>query len=284
MKKVSIAIVIVLALIFCCSGIIVLMATGIISKGDNSDYFIKENDITPHYDIKIPLESGMVDIAETLEGLVVAPENSNIVYEVEKVNEKFKALVSVGDYVKQGEPLYIDNNGNNVLATHNLSIVAQEVGEAFYLEVFAYNDLTISLTIDAKYQNSIGNIVFTTKAADGGVVTLELVKIDSVVTEDRVEVVLKCPFDLYNNTPLDVMVKYEEIEGLTVIPEEFVFKGKDGHVYIQVIDNIDNEGTAVPKDVYLDVYKYESGNYIVRDILDGYFAVYSQEEKFFEQQ
>ncbi len=283
MKKTGIAIVAILMLLLCCSVIVALMATGIIQKGDNNKYLIKSNEELPRYDVGTPLASGEVDITEEIEGFVIAPENSTVSFKLEDVSENFNLLVKVGEYVEEGEMLYIDNNGNNILAPHNLSVTKIDLNNGFLMEVYIYKDLVISLDIKAKYQRNIADIEFTTNY-EGEIKELNLVEIYSDVNDDRVNVILNCPFDVYQNTKMDVLVKYDTLEGLTLISEEFVFVSEDGRPYIHVVEEGEYSNNGEVKDVYLDVYSYDEGKYIVRNILDGYFAVYSQEEKFFEKQ
>lgn len=280
MRKTGIVIIVILTMILCCTGVIVMMATGIIQKGDNEKYYFESgNNKNPNY-VKTSLGSGSVEISEILEGCVVS-ENTHKTYEIDKVNDRFSINFQTGDFVSTGQVIYVDNSGNNVIAPCDLLITKLILNNEFYMETFEYRDLSIKVFIKAEYQDKMNNIDFSTTDKNGEIVNLKLKNINSYVEDGRIEVLLECPFDLITNTEIDVNVLYDTVDGLTKIPSDFIFESIDGKPYIHITDSMDVEYT---EDVYLDVYSVSDEYYVVRDKLDGYFAVYTKEEKFFDKQ
>lgn len=278
MRKTSIVIIVILTIIMCCTGLIVMMATGIIQKGDNKNYYFESANSKKNSYIKTSLNSGSVDISEKLKGCVVS-ENEHGVYEVANVNDKFSVDVKVGDYVSTGQVLFVDNSGKNIIAPCDLLVTKLVMSNGFYMETFEYRNLSIQLFINADYQDRINNIEFTTINKSGEIVNLKLKSVNSYVEDGLLEVQLECPFIMLANTEIDVEVKYDTVEGLTKIPSEFVLKSGDGRAYIHISDSLDVEYI---EDVYLDIHSVNDEYYIVKNNLDGYFAVYTKEEKFFD--
>lgn len=282
MKKSIVIVIVLLTILLCSSAMVVLMATGIIQKGDNTDngIFIESSENNKSY-VRTMLETGFVDITEELEGMVCASQQARTVYEIEKVNKTFKLHTSVGNYVEKGSPLYTDNNGNVVSAQTDVVVTDIISDVNFYMETFSYDDMKIKLYILDKYQNRIQDIVFTTIDENGETIELELSKIDSYVNDGRFGVELKCPFKVFENSTLKIIVKYDTVEGKTTIPIDYILFTKDNIPYVHLLKGEDEFDV---EDYYLDVYSYNDEEYIVNDNLGGCWVGYTQEEKYFNEQ
>lgn len=282
MKKSIVIVIVLLTVIFCSSGIVVLMATGIIQKGNNTDsgIFIESSENNKSY-VRTMLASGNVDITEELDGIVCASQQARAVYEIEKINTTFELHTSVGSYVEKGCPLYTDNNGKVINAPSNLIVTNIITDVGFFMETFSYDDMKIKLYILEKYQNKIQDIVFTTLDEKGETIELELSCIDSYVTDERVGIELNCPFDVFENSTIKIVVKYDTVENKTTIPIDYILFTKDNIPYIHILEGEDEFET---EDYYLDVYSYNDEEYIVNDDLSGCWVGYTQEEKYFNEQ
>lgn len=281
MKKSIVVVIILLLIVSCSSTVIVLMATGIIQKGANTDAEIfmdsSENEIGY---VRYVLKSADVDIVENLEGRVCASEDAVTMYSVTNVNSLFKLHAHTGVYVAKGQPLYTDNDGKIINAPSDLVVTNVILTNDFYMETFSYDNLKIKLYISEKYQNRIQDISFTTTDENCEEIKLELSDMDAYVTEGRIGVNLKCPFKLLENSELTISVKYDTVPDKISIPAEFVFFSESNKAFVHILDVDSGE----VRDYYIDIYSYSETEYIVNDNLDNCWVGYTQEEKFFNEQ
>lgn len=281
MKKSVIVVIILLLIVSCSSTVIVLMATGILQKGENTDagILVDSSENETSY-VRFFLKSADVDIVENLEGIVCASEDAVKMYSVTKVNSQFKLHTYAGAYVSKGQPLYTGNDGKIVNAPTDVVVTNIILNNDFYMETFSYDNLKIKLYISEKYQNRIPDIIFTTTGENGEEVKLELSDMDAYVTEGRIGVNLKCPFKLLENSVLNISVKYDTVSDKITIPSEFVFFTESNRAYVHILDD---ESEDV-REYYLDIYSQSEDEYVVNDDLDNCWVGYTQEEKFFNEQ
>jgi multidrug efflux pump subunit AcrA (membrane-fusion protein) len=277
MKKSVLIIMTLLFIILGCSVTVVLMATGIIEKASNEDNDVivfSDNDKDRY--ILYVLSKRTIDITENSKAVVSVSENAKKTYTEENVNGKFIVHVKVGEKVKKGNALYTDSNGTTINAENDLIITNINLTKNFMMEVFCYTDSKLVISIMDKYQDNIDNLVFTTKDDNDNEIVLELSRINPTVSDGRIEVELKNPFELMENSIVDVKVKYDKIENKISIPADYVFFSDTGKPYIHIIDGED------VSDHFIDVYMNNDTEYIVNDGLDGTTIGYTLEEKYFD--
>lgn len=280
MRKTSVLIIILLVILIGCSTTVVLMTTGIISKGTNEDadsfeIYRSSKDMNDY--VCTPLAKSNIDISENIKGIVVTNENTIKNYTVENINNNFLLKVTVGQYVKKDEILYIDNNGKNVVAEKDMQILNIEKEKDFYMQAFIYSNTAISVSVDSKYQNSLRDIRYSIVAGEE-ILELNMLSIESVVNEGRIRVLLDNPLDLLEQSEVEVEVKYGEIENAIDIKKDWVYFNDQKEPYVNVID-----GDYV-YEVKLNVIEKTEDTYIVdNEELDGCNIGYIIEEKYFSE-
>lgn len=280
MRKTSVLIIILLVILIGCSTTVVLMTTGIISKGTNEDadsfeIYGSSKDMNDY--VCTSLEKSNIDISENIKGIVVANENTIKNYTVENINNNFLLKVTVGQYVKKDEILYIDNNGKNVVAEKDMQILNIEKEKDFYMQAFIYSNTAISVSVDSKYQNSLRDIRYSIVAGEE-ILELNMLSVESVVNEGRIRVLLDNPLDLLEQSEVEVEVKYGEIENAIDIKKDWVYFNDQKEPYVNVID-----GDYV-YEVKLNVIEKTEDTYIVdNEELDGCNIGYIIEEKYFSE-
>ena len=251
MRKTSVLIIILLVILIGCSTTVVLMTTGIISKGTNEDadsfeIYRSSKDMNDY--VCTPLAKSNIDISENIKGIVVTNENTIKNYTVENINNNFLLKVTVGQYVKKDEILYIDNNGKNVVAEKDMQILNIEKEKDFYMQAFIYSNTAISVSVDSKYQNSLRDIRYSIVAGEE-ILELNMLSVESVVNEWRIRVLL-----------------------------DWVYFNDQKEPYVNVID-----GDYV-YEVKLNVIEKTEDTYIVdNEELDGCNIGYIIEEKYFSE-
>ena len=280
MRKTSVLIIILLVILIGCSTTVVLMTTGIISKGTNEDadsfeIYRSSKDMNDY--VCTPLAKSNIDISENIKGIVVTNENTIKNYTVENINNNFLLKVTVGQYVKKDEILYIDNNGKNVVAEKDMQILNIEKEKDFYMQAFIYSNTAISVSVDSKYQNSLRDIRYSIVAGEE-ILELNMLSVESVVNEGRIRVLLDNPLDLLEQSEVEVEVKYGEIENAIDIKKDWVYFNDQKEPYVNVID-----GDYV-YEVKLNVIEKTEDTYIVdNEELDGCDIGYIIEEKYFSE-
>jgi|GEM_PF-5491346 hypothetical protein len=280
MRKTSVLIIILLVILIGCSTTVVLMTTGIISKGTNEDadsfeIYRSSKDMNDY--VCTPLAKSNIDISENIKGIVVTNENTIKNYTVENINNNFLLKVTVGQYVKKDEILYIDNNGKNVVAEKDMQILNIEKEKDFYMQAFIYSNTAISVSVDSKYQNSLRDIRYSIVAGEE-ILELNMLSVESVVNEGRIRVLLDNPLDLLEQSEVEVEVKYGEIENAIDIKKDWVYFNDQKEPYVNVID-----GDYV-YEVKLNVIEKTEDTYIVdNEELDGCNIGYIIEEKYFSE-
>ena len=256
------------------------MTTGIISKGTNEDadsfeIYRSSKDMNDY--VCTPLAKSNIDISENIKGIVVTNENTIKNYTVENINNNFLLKVTVGQYVKKDEILYIDNNGKNVVAEKDMQILNIEKEKDFYMQAFIYSNTAISVSVDSKYQNSLRDIRYSIVAGEE-ILELNMLSVESVVNEGRIRVLLDNPLDLLEQSEVEVEVKYGEIENAIDIKKDWVYFNDQKEPYVNVID-----GDYV-YEVKLNVIEKTEDTYIVdNEELDGCNIGYIIEEKYFSE-
>lgn len=279
MRKTSVLIIILLVILIGCSTTVVLMTTGIISKGTNEDadsfeIYRSSKDMNDY--VCTPLAKSNIDISENIKGIVVTNENTIKNYTVENINNNFLLKVTVGQYVKKDEILYIDNNGKNVVAEKDMQILNIEKEKDFYMQAFIYSNTAISVSVDSKYQNSLRDIRYSIVAGEE-ILELNMLSVESVVNEGRIRVLLDNPLDLLEQSEVEVEVKYGEIENAIDIKKDWVYFNDQKEPYVNVID-----GDYV-YEVKLNVIEKTEDTYIVdNEELDGCNIGYIIEENIFQ--
>lgn len=280
MRKTSVLIIILLVILIGCSTTVVLMTTGIISKGTNEDadsFEIYRSSKYMNDYVCTPLAKSNIDISENIKGIVVTNENTIKNYTVENINNNFLLKVTVGQYVKKDEILYIDNNGKNVVAEKDMQILNIEKEKDFYMQAFIYSNTAISVSVDSKYQNSLRDIRYSIVAGEE-ILELNMLSVESVVNEGRIRVLLDNPLDLLEQSEVEVEVKYGEIENAIDIKKDWVYFNDQKEPYVNVID-----GDYV-YEVKLNVIEKTEDTYIVdNEELDGCNIGYIIEEKYFSE-
>ena len=280
MRKTSVLIIILLVILIGCSTTVVLMTTGIISKGTNEDadsfeIYRSSKDMNDY--VCTPLAKSNIDISENIKGIVVTNENTIKNYTVENINNNFLLKVTVGQYVKKDEILYLDNNGKNVVAEKDMQILNIEKEKDFYMQAFIYSNTAISVSVDSKYQNSLRDIRYSIVAGEE-ILELNMLSVESVVNEGRIRVLLDNPLDLLEQSEVEVEVKYGEIENAIDIKKDWVYFNDQKEPYVNVID-----GDYV-YEVKLNVIEKTEDTYIVdNEELDGCNIGYIIEEKYFSE-
>lgn len=280
MRKTSVLIIILLVILIGCSTTVVLMTTGIISKGTNEDadsfeIYRSSKDMNDY--VCTSLAKSNIDISENIKGIVVTNENTIKNYTVENINNNFLLKVTVGQYVKKDEILYIDNNGKNVVAEKDMQILNIEKEKDFYMQAFIYSNTAISVSVDSKYQNSLRDIRYSIVAGEE-ILELNMLSVESVVNEGRIRVLLDNPLDLLEQSEVEVEVKYGEIENAIAIKKDWVYFDDQKEPYVKVID-----GDYV-YEVELNVIEKTEDTYIVdNEELDGCNIGYIIEEKYFSE-
>lgn len=278
MRKNGIMIAILLAVLAGCSATVVMMATGIITKGtndsDDSLFMYSKNKSVVDY-VTTNLYKGEVEISENLTGTVVITDENTKSYYMENINNNFKLQVAVGDYVKKGEVLFTDNNGKNIVADNNLQVTNIEKGSSFYMEAFQYINSAIAVSIPEKYQNRINTIEFFALTDESEDIPLELIKIETNVSDGNISLLLNNSFDLLEASLVYIKVKYDVLENKISIPKEFVFFNEENKAYVHIIEE-DRDNIY---DQFVDVIAETDEAYILEDDMDGYMVGYTLEEK-----
>lgn len=278
MRKTGIMIAVLLAVLAGCSATVVVMATGIITKGTNDsgdDLYMYSRDKSVRDYLMVNLYKKEVEISENITGTVVVTGENTKSYYLETINNNFRLQVSVGDYVKKGEVLFTDNNGKNIVADNNLQVTNIEKGSSFYMEVFQYINSAIAVSIPEKYQNRINTIEFFALTDESEDIPLELIKIETNVSDGNISLLLNNSFDLLEASPVDIKVKYDVLEDKISIPKEFVFFNEENKAYVHIIEE-DRDNIY---DQFVDVIAETDEEYIVDDDMDGYTVGYTLEER-----
>ncbi len=282
MKKTSILIIILLVILTGCSMTVVLMTTGIISKGTNDtdeslNMYISNKDLN-EYTCQV-LGKGTIEISEEIIGNVITNGESIKTYAVEGINNNFSLKAAVGQYVKKNDVLYTDNNGKAVAAENDMQVLSIEKNKDFYMETFVYSNTAISVSIDSKYQNSLNTIGFSALSGEE-TINLKLLKVESAINDGRINVLLENPFDLLEQSEINIKVKYGEIEDAIAIGKDWVYFDEEKNPYVKVVD-YDSETVD---DVELNVLVKTEDTYIVDNPeLDGCNVGYMIEEKYFSE-
>lgn len=282
MKKTSILIIILLVILTGCSMTVVLMTTGIISKGTNDtdeslNMYISNKDLN-EYTCQV-LGKGTIEISEEIIGNVITNGESIKTYVIEGINNNFSLKVAVGQYVKKNDVLYTDNNGKAVVAENDMQVLSIEKNKDFYMETFVYSNTAISVSIDSKYQNSLNTIGFSALSGEE-TINLKLLKVESAINDGRINVLLENPFDLLEQSEINIKVKYGEIEDAIAIGKDWVYFDEEKNPYVKVVD-YDSETVD---DVELNVLVKTEDTYIVDNPeLDGCNVGYMIEEKYFSE-
>lgn len=261
---------------------VVLMTTGIISKGTNDsdealNMYISNKDLNEY--VCQVLGRGTIEISEEIIGNVVTNGESIKAYVVEGINNNFSLNVAVGQYVKKNDVLYTDNNRKAVAAEHDMQILSIEGDKDFYMEAFVFNNTAIAVSIDSKYQNSINTIGFSTLAGEENI-NLKLLKVESAISDGRINVLLENPFDLLEQSEIEIKVKYGEVENAIAIGKDWVYFDEEKNPYVKVVE-YDNETV---ENVGLNVLTKTEDTYIVDNAeLDGCNIGYMIEEKYFSE-
>ena len=252
----------------------VMMATGILKKGSDSDVIFNNNNNNEKKYIKYQLIKSDIDISQELNGYVKYNVDTKGNYEQKEIGVKFQMLVKPGDLVKKGEVLYYNNDGESVTAQKDLLVVGLSVDTDMYMETFVYEASQICISIPAKYQEILGDIIFSTIGNNGEEVVLDVQYISPYITDGNIDITLKNVFQVLDNTEITVCAKYYTIEDKIAVPVEYVFFD-NGEPYIHIVD--DGE-----KDYYIDVYYYNDDIYIINDDLEGVIIGYTLEEKYMD--
>lgn len=270
MKKTTILLVTLMAILIAGLSLVVLMATGILEKGTDDGIIINSGNDNERPYIIYGLVKSDIDVSEIHTGIVKYTSEASTSYQQHNIGSKFKMLVKPGDVLKKGDTLYYDNDGKAVVAKNDLMVVALDIGTDMYMEVFMYDESQICLSIPAKYQDRLSDIKFKTISEGGQEITLELVGITPYVTDGKIDVALKNEFQVLESTEIEVIATYYTINDKIRIPAEYVFFS-NGEPYVHIVDGIID-------DYYLDVYDRTDDYYIVNDELDGVSIGYTLEE------